>query len=100
MGRGGDGERRHIHFPTLSPHFFFPSLAPLVQISFSPKPSAAVKIKDSSYDFHKGNTERSPVKLYACSEGCRSLGSNSQLVQVAPHSARNRVLLWKVNFFL
>ena len=39
--------------PSIS--FLWPSLAPLVQIYFSPKPTAAVKIKDGSSNFHQQN---------------------------------------------
>lgn len=47
--------------PSIS--FLWPSLAPLVQIYFSPKPTAAVKIKDGlSFNFHQQNTEHSFVK--------------------------------------
>ena len=37
--------------PHLTPYFLV-SLTPLVQISFSSQPSAAIKIKDGGHDFH------------------------------------------------
>ena len=39
----------------LSISFLWPSLTPLVQIYFSSKPTAAVKIKDGSSNFHQKN---------------------------------------------
>ena len=47
--------------------YFWPSTAPLVQISFSPQPSVAIKIKDGGHSFVKKtlNTRQN----YACSAG-------------------------------
>lgn len=57
--------------PSIS--FLWPSLAPLVQIYFSPKPTAAVKIKDGSFNFHQQNTEHSFVKITRL---CRHIDTN------------------------
>ena len=43
-----------LHSPNPTPLFIFdrrPSTAPLVQIYFSPQPSAAIKIKDDGHNF-------------------------------------------------
>ena len=57
--------------PSIS--FLWPSLTPLVQIYFSPKPTAAVKIKDGSFNFHQQNTEHSLVKITRL---CRLIDTN------------------------
>lgn len=57
--------------PSIS--FLWPSLAPLVQIYFSPKPTAAVKIKDGRFNFHQQNTEHSFVKITRL---CRRIDTN------------------------
>ena len=60
-GKGqGKGEKGDLHSPT--PFLIFdrrPSTASLVQISFSPQRSAAVKNKDGG----RKNTEHPPVKI-------------------------------------
>ena len=35
----------------------------LVQIPFSPQPSAAIKVKDGSYDFYQENSKHSLAKI-------------------------------------
>ena len=57
--------------PSIS--FLWPSLTPLVQIYFSSKPTAAVKIKDGSFNFHQQNTEHSLVKITRL---CRRIDTN------------------------
>ena len=55
--------RRNLHFPTPTLLIFLLTTAPLVQISFSPQPSAAIKIKDEGYNFRYGNTEHLLAKI-------------------------------------
>ena len=54
-----DGEGR----PPLPSVSYWPSYTLLAQISFSPQPSAVIKIKDGSYGFHRESTSHSLVKL-------------------------------------
>ena len=62
-GGGGDGERPLISItPPSSLSFLLVVVHPFVH-SCSPQPSAAVKIKDSSFSFHKENTGHSLAKI-------------------------------------
>ena len=49
--------------PPLPSPSFWSLLIPLVQIYFSPQPSAAVKIKDGSYNFYQDSVKHSPAKI-------------------------------------
>lgn len=49
--------------PPLISSSFILSLTPLVNISFSTQPSAVVKIKDYSYNFHQDNHVCSPAEI-------------------------------------
>ena len=60
-GRGRAKSSLHSPHPHPSP-YFWPLTASLVQISFSPQPSAAVKIKDGGHSFREENTEHSLAK--------------------------------------
>ena len=53
---------RKLPPPPPSPSFWS-LLIPLVQISFSPQPSAAVKIKDGSYNFYQDSVKHSPAEI-------------------------------------
>ena len=53
--RGRERAKSSLHFP-------HPLTASLVQISFSPQPSAAIKIKDGGHSFREENTEHSLAK--------------------------------------
>lgn len=64
--RAEGGETGKFLLPhSLPSPFLWPSLTPLVLISLSPQPSAAVKIKDGSYNFHREST-RSPKLGLLC----------------------------------
>ena len=56
--------RRSIYSPTPTPLFvFLLSLTRSVQISFSPQPSAAIKIKAGGHNFLWKNTEHPLTKI-------------------------------------
>ena len=58
-GRGRGRDKR-----TLLPHpHLSPSTALLVQIFFSPQPSAAIKTKDGGNNFRQENTDQSLTKI-------------------------------------
>lgn len=60
-GVGKDDKVAKYSLPHLSQLLlFWPSLTPLVQISFSPQPSTVVKIKDGCYSSYQVNSEHSP----------------------------------------
>ena len=63
-GRGWEkGEKESsLSQPNPSP-YFWPSTVPTLQISFSPQPSDAIKIKEGGYNFHQESTEHSLAKI-------------------------------------
>ena len=61
--RGRERAKSSLHSPHPHPSpYFWPLIASLVQISFSPQPSAAIKIKDGGHSFREENTEHSLAK--------------------------------------
>ena len=66
VGVGG-GEGETLHFPTLSSLLFFNRRPPPIQISFSPQPSSASKIRDGGHNFVKKLLgTRSPNSRLVC----------------------------------
>ena len=63
-GRGWEkGEKESsLSQPHPSP-YFWPLTAPTLQISFSPQPSDAIKIKEGGHNFHQESTEHSLAKI-------------------------------------
>ena len=51
------------NYPTPPLSFLLTVPTSLVQITFSPQPSSAAKIKDDGYNFHHENTEHSRAKI-------------------------------------
>ena len=66
----------NLHSPTPTPLLIFDRrLPPLVQISFSRQPSAAIKIKDGGHDFREENTELSLAKITPTLQASTALAS-------------------------
>ena len=65
VGVGGGGrEKKKTPLPHTHPSpYFWPSTAPLVQIYFSPQPSAAIKIKNGGHSIRYEITEHSLAKI-------------------------------------
>ena len=61
-GKGNVIDIPHFPRPLPSPSFYL-SLTHLEKNLFSPQPSAAMKIKDGSYDFYRENTEYLRAKI-------------------------------------
>ena len=69
----GKGEETNFYYPTHPfPLLFLPQLTPLEQISFSPQPFAAVKIKDGSFVFTKHILNTRSPKLHLLGRLCES----------------------------
>ena len=60
---GGEGRKGIFTFPALTLSLFLTIDCPTLQISFSPQPSDAIKIKEGGYNFHQESTEHSLAKI-------------------------------------
>lgn len=90
--REGSRERQNISYPIPSPLSLslFDRCSPppsIKQISFSPRPSSAVKIKDGSYNFYQDSVKHSPAEItLALQASLGHPGKFSQHGQLDSHS--------------
>ena len=97
---GGGREKSSLLHHHPSP-YFWQSTAPLVQIYFSPLPSAAIKIKDGGHNFRYEITEHSLAKitpaLQAIARVVTKIHSSSHGNQVDNQTWFDATLVWRFN---
>lgn len=84
-------------------HNFWPSLTSLVQISFSPRLSASIKIKGGGHNFHQENTEQSLAKFAPALQAKRNLKNTGsklhEALELIVIDESQTVETWKGNRF-